>query len=48
MTVTVDYPTAAARDGALRTPMRRGVAQGYARLDALLAGPSPVDPARDA
>ena len=48
VTVTVDYPTAAARAGALRTPMRRGVAQGYARLDALLAALPPAGPARDA
>jgi uncharacterized protein YndB with AHSA1/START domain len=49
VTVTVVYPTAAARDEALRTPMRRGVAQGYARLDALLAAPAgPAGPAPDA
>jgi uncharacterized protein YndB with AHSA1/START domain len=45
VTLTVDYPTRAARDAALRTPMRRGLAQGYARLDALLAGAPPRPPA---
>jgi uncharacterized protein YndB with AHSA1/START domain len=40
VTVTVRYPSRAARDAALRTPMRRGLSEGYARLDALLSGPS--------
>ena len=41
VTVTVRYPSRAARDSALRTPMRRGLSEGYARLDALLAAPPP-------
>lgn len=38
VTTTVRYPSARARDIASRYPMRRGVAEGYQRLDALLAG----------
>jgi uncharacterized protein YndB with AHSA1/START domain len=37
VTVTVRYPGRAARDAALRTPMRRGLSESYARLDALLS-----------
>ena len=42
VTVTVRYPSRAARDAALRTPMRRGLSESYARLDALLAAPPPA------
>jgi uncharacterized protein YndB with AHSA1/START domain len=44
VTLTAVYPTRAARDEALRTPMRRGVAQGFARLDTLLAALDPSIP----
>jgi uncharacterized protein YndB with AHSA1/START domain len=37
VTLTVRYPSRAARDAALRTPMKRGLSEGYARLAALLA-----------
>lgn len=38
VTTTVRYPSARAREIALRYPMRRGVAESYQRLDGLLAG----------
>jgi len=38
LTTTVRYPSREARDIVLRYPMRRGVAEGYRRLDALLHG----------
>lgn len=38
MTMTVDYASAAAREGVLRTPMAEGMEEGYARLDTLLPG----------
>jgi len=44
VTTTVRYPSARARDIALRYPMRRGVAESYQRLDTLLAGPPEAGP----
>jgi uncharacterized protein YndB with AHSA1/START domain len=37
ITLTVTYPSLEARDAALRTGMKAGAEQSYARLDALLA-----------
>lgn len=37
LTSTVDYPSREARDLVLRYPMRRGVAEGFVRLDEVLA-----------
>ncbi|WP_327085142.1 SRPBCC family protein [Nonomuraea sp. NBC_01738] len=36
LTTTVAYPSREVRDHALRSPMERGVGDGYARLDAVL------------
>lgn len=36
ITITVRYPTKAARDAALETGMKEGMDQGFARLDTLL------------
>jgi uncharacterized protein YndB with AHSA1/START domain len=36
ITITVRYPSKAARDAALQTGMKEGMDQGFARLDALL------------
>jgi uncharacterized protein YndB with AHSA1/START domain len=41
VTTSVRYPSRGARDSALRTPMRRGLSEGYARLDALLSSRPP-------
>lgn len=37
LTMTITYATTAAREGALKTGMARGMEAGYARLDALVA-----------
>jgi uncharacterized protein YndB with AHSA1/START domain len=37
MTITLRYSSRAARDAVLDTPMERGMAQSYDRLDELLA-----------
>ena len=36
MTTSLTYASAEVRDGVLRSPMERGVGEGYARLDILL------------
>jgi uncharacterized protein YndB with AHSA1/START domain len=38
VTISVMYPSRAARDGALATGMEAGLAEGYGRLEDLLAG----------
>jgi len=38
ITITVRYPTKEARDAALKTGMKEGMDQGFARLDTLLEG----------
>lgn len=38
LTITVQYPSQEARDGALASGMEHGMAAGYDRLDELLAG----------
>jgi uncharacterized protein YndB with AHSA1/START domain len=37
LTTTVTYPSREARDVAVRSPMERGLGEGYRRLDAVLA-----------
>jgi hypothetical protein len=37
LAMTVLYASGAARDAVLKTPMEQGMAQGYNRLDELLA-----------
>lgn len=37
ITITITYPSKAARDAALKTGMKEGMDQGFARLDTLLA-----------
>jgi uncharacterized protein YndB with AHSA1/START domain len=37
MTMTMRYATREARDGVLKSPMEHGVAEGYNKMDALLA-----------
>lgn len=44
MTLTVRYPSKAARDAALKTGMEHGMATGYDQLDGLLAGPTLLEP----
>lgn len=39
MTLTVRYPSTAARDGAIASGMEHGMAAGYTRLDEVLAAP---------
>lgn len=41
MRITQEYPSKAARDGALESGMIEGMEAGYRRLDALLASPGP-------
>ena len=38
VTLNMRYPSKEARDAALKTPMKEGMEQGYARLDEYLAG----------
>ena len=38
LTTTLTYPSRQVRDHVARTPMERGVGEGYRRLDAVLAG----------
>jgi uncharacterized protein YndB with AHSA1/START domain len=37
MSMTIDYPSKEARDAALKSGMKQGTEEGYARLDSLLA-----------
>jgi uncharacterized protein YndB with AHSA1/START domain len=45
LTTTTQYGSREIRDAVLATPMRRGVAEGYDRLDAVLADLPPTLPA---
>ena len=46
LTTTTRYGSREIRDAVLATPMRRGVAEGYDRLDAVLADLPSTVPAR--
>ena len=47
MSATVRYPSQAARDAVIETPMATGAGQSYARLDAVLAGDRGATPPDD-
>lgn len=42
LTLTLEYPSKEARDGAIASGMEHGMAAGYERLDALLADKAPA------